>query len=73
MVSTSASVSWRLFGGQHTISTVRAALRPSWPTMAARMPSMSDVSAITAAMPITMPRMVSRLRTRLARSAEPVS
>ena len=41
--------------------------------MAARMPAMSDVSAITAAMPITMPRMVSRLRTRLARSAEPVS
>ena len=48
--------------------TMRAALRPMPLMRPLRTPPMSDVMAMTAAMPITMPRMVRRLRPLLASS-----
>ena len=59
--------------GQQSIMTVRDCESPSSPTSDALTPSMSAVMEMTAAMPMTMPRIVRRLRPRFAWMAEKVS
>lgn len=52
---------------------MRAALRPMSLISPLRTPPMSDVMAMTAAMPITIPKMVRRLRPRFASSERSAS